>query len=88
MPNEKNVAALTALTQDWFDDPEGLPPLAEWLASRGVLVPGALTDAEIDDIPMHNTEYFGMGDKASVAADAAIRVRFRTMLERIARGLN
>ena len=50
MPNERNVAALKAILGDYtfrLEYPKDrLAALAEVLASRGVLVPSALTDEE------------------------------------------
>jgi hypothetical protein len=47
--NERNVAALTEIAREALDAGMDTHPvtLAEYLASRGVLVPSALTDEEI-----------------------------------------
>jgi hypothetical protein len=49
--NEANVMALAGLLAEYRDEPGDDPAryreAAEWLASRGVLVPSALTDEEV-----------------------------------------
>ena len=86
--NQRNVEALASLLQEagirhGLD--KGYSDLAEWLASRGVLVPSALTDDELDRLPGLDSEYYG--ESVYMATEAPhIRKACRSALERIARG--
>lgn len=80
--NERNVKALAALIREVDGAHElGAGALAELLASRGVLVPSALTDDEAYELGC--TSDFTVGRERDLPRTAPA---VRAELERIARG--
>lgn len=51
--NGRNVEALEALIQLAVERRVGYDGLGKWLANQGVLVPSALTNEQMNDIPAH-----------------------------------
>jgi hypothetical protein len=70
--NERNVAALAALLEEWWcGDGTATEAIARFLASKGVLVPSALTDEDCE------REFISIPEDAH---------EVRAALERIAKG--
>ena len=78
--NPRNVEALERLVNEWenldFKTHGDAPPLPEWLASRGVLVPSALTQADMEE-----ASGFLWGDESRMEATEVAE-----QLEKIAKG--